>query len=120
MIITELISIHWTTLRILMRIAGVDSIALGQRLWNGSRRGAVALSHRNFSLLWIGALASSVGTWMQKVAQAWWIVTMTGSKSAVFLGWDSFLGEVPLLVFATLGGVLADRRDRMSASTRHS
>jgi MFS family permease len=49
---------------------------------------------------------------MQKVAQGWLIVTMTGSNSAVFLGWDNFLGEAPLLLFATLGGVLADRRDR--------
>ena len=49
---------------------------------------------------------------MQKVAQAWLIVTMTGSRSALFLGWDNFLGEVPLLLFGTLGGVLADRRDR--------
>jgi MFS family permease len=72
----------------------------------------VALTHRNFRQLWIGALTSSIGTWMQKVAQAWLIVTMTGSQSAVFLAWDNFLGEVPLLLLATLGGVLADRRDR--------
>jgi MFS family permease len=60
----------------------------------------------------MGALTSSIGTWMQKVAQAWLIVTMTGSRSAFFLGLDSFLGESPLLLFTMLGGVFADRRDR--------
>jgi predicted MFS family arabinose efflux permease len=49
---------------------------------------------------------------MQKVAQAWLIVAMTGPESAFFLGLDSFLGELPLLLFTMLGGVFADRRDR--------
>src|SRR5580704_10701902 len=73
---------------------------------------AIALTHRNFRLLWVGALTSSIGTWMQKVAQAWLIVTMAGSRSAFFLGLDSFLGELPLLLFTMIGGVFADRRDR--------
>jgi len=73
---------------------------------------AAALTHRNFRLLWFGALTSSIGTWMQKVAQAWLIVTMTGTTSAFFLGLDSFLGELPILLFTLIGGVVADRRDR--------
>ena len=73
---------------------------------------AAALTHRNFRLLWCGALTSSIGTWMQKVAQAWLIVTMTGAQSAFFLGLDSFLGELPILLFTLIGGVVADRRDR--------
>ena len=60
----------------------------------------------------MGALTSSIGTWMQKVAQAWLIVTMTGTNSAFFLGLDSFLGEAPILLFTIIGGVVADRRDR--------
>jgi MFS family permease len=79
---------------------------------SGSTRIAIALTHRNFRLLWMGALMSSVGTWMQKVAQAWLIITMTGSRSAFFLGLDSFLGELPLLLLTMVGGVFADRRDR--------
>lgn len=47
---------------------------------------AVALAYGNFRLLWIGALTSSIGTWMQRVAQAWLIVTMTGSRSAFLPG----------------------------------
>lgn len=73
---------------------------------------AVALTHRNFRLLWLGALTSSIGTWMQKIAQAWLIVTMTGSASAFYVGLDSFVGELPILLFTLIGGVVADRRDR--------
>ena len=79
---------------------------------SGPSRIAIALTHRNFRLLWMGALMSSIGTWMQKVAQAWLIITMTGSRSALFLGLDSFLGELPLLLLTMVGGVFADRRDR--------
>jgi len=82
------------------------------RINEAAARIAVALTHRNFRLLWFGALTSSIGTWMQKVAQAWLIVTMTGSASAFYLGLDSFAGEVPILLFTLIGGVVADRRDR--------
>jgi MFS family permease len=49
---------------------------------------------------------------MQKVAQAWLIVTLTGTASAFYLGLDSFVGEVPILLFTLVAGVVADRRDR--------
>ena len=49
---------------------------------------------------------------MQKVAQAWLIVTMTGSRSPLFLGLDSLISESPLLLLTVIGGVFADRRDR--------
>jgi len=49
---------------------------------------------------------------MQKIAQAWLIVTMTGSASAFYIGLDSFVGEAPILLFTLIGGVVADRRDR--------
>src|SRR5688572_20925543 len=76
------------------------------------RRVAAALAYRDFRLLWFGALTSSIGTWMQKIAQAWLIVTLTGSASAFFLGLDSFLGELPILLFILIGGVVADRYNR--------
>ena len=47
---------------------------------------------------------------MQRFAQQWLILTLTGS--AFFLGLDSFLGELPLLLFTLIGGVIADRHDR--------
>ena len=81
-------------------------------LLTAARRIAAALTYRDFRLLWAGALTSSIGTWMQKVAQAWLIVTLTGTGSAFYLGLDSFLGEVPILLLTLVGGVVADRRDR--------
>jgi MFS family permease len=76
------------------------------------RRLAAALHYRDFRLLWLGSLTSTIGTWMQKVAQNWLVLTITGSSSAFFLGLDSFLGELPILLFTLIGGVVADRRDR--------
>ncbi len=69
-----------------------------------------AFTYRDYRLLWAGAFTSSVGTWMQEVAQNWLILTMTGS--AFLLGLDAFLGDAPFLVFSLFGGVLADRVDR--------
>ena len=82
------------------------------QLVTNARRVAAALTYRDFRLLWFGALTSSIGTWMQKVAQAWLIVTLTGSQSAFYLGLDSFLGELPILLLTLVAGVVADRRDR--------
>ncbi len=46
------------------------------------RRTFKAFSYRDFRLMWAGAFTSSVGTWMQEVAQNWLILTMTGSTFA--------------------------------------
>ena len=73
---------------------------------------ASALTYRDFRVLWIGAFASSIGTWMQKVAQSWLVLTLTDSP--FYLGLDAFLGELPILLFTLVGGVVADRRDRRS------
>ena len=79
----------------------------------GLRRIAAALTYRDFRVLWFGAFVSTIGTWMQRVAQSWLVLTMTGSAAApFFLGLDSFLGELPILLLTIVGGVIADRRDR--------
>ncbi len=64
----------------------------------------------DYRWLWTGAFVSSVGTWMQKVAQSWLVLTMTGSP--FYLGLDMFLADAPFLLFALVGGVMADRHDR--------
>jgi len=69
-----------------------------------------ALGYRDFRLLWAGALVSTTGTWMQTVAQAWLVLSMTGS--AFLLGVDGFLATLPMILFSLLGGVAADRFDR--------
>ncbi|MGH9348645.1 MAG: MFS transporter [Vicinamibacterales bacterium] len=76
------------------------------------QRLAAALASRDFRVLWVGAMTSSVGTWMQKVAQNWLVLTLAGASSAFYLGLDSFLGELPILLFTLVGGVVADRYDR--------
>ncbi len=74
------------------------------------RRMAAAFTYRDFRTLWFGSFTSSVGTWMQNIAQNWLILSLTGS--AFFLGLDAFLQQLPIMLFTLIGGVLADRRDR--------
>jgi MFS family permease len=69
-----------------------------------------AFAYRDFRVQWFGACTSSVGTWVQLTAQNWMVLSLTGS--AFFLGLDSFLQQLPILLFTLVGGVLADRRDR--------
>jgi len=69
-----------------------------------------ALHYRDFRLLWIGAFTSTVGTWMQTVAQGWVVLSMT--NSAFLLGVDGFLATGPMLLFSLFGGVAADRIER--------
>ena len=71
-----------------------------------------ALTYRDFRIVWLGALVSTIGTWMQKVAQSWLVLTLAGASSAFYLGLDSFLGEAPILLLTLVGGVVADRMDR--------
>jgi len=74
------------------------------------QRAFAAFTYRDFRVLWLGALASTVGTWMQKVAQSWLVFELT--ESSFYLGLDDFLGQLPILLFTLLGGVIADRHDR--------
>ena len=69
-----------------------------------------AFSYPNFRLLWFGAFTSSVGTWMQQLAQSWLVLEI--SKSPFYLGLDAFLGQLPIILFSLVGGVIADRMDR--------
>ena len=69
-----------------------------------------ALHYRDFRLLWIGAFASTTGTFVQTLAQAWLVYKITGS--AFLLGVDGFLATGPMLLFSLVGGVVADRVER--------
>jgi predicted MFS family arabinose efflux permease len=74
------------------------------------RRVFKAFQYRDFRLMWIGACTSSIGTWMQIVAQGWLIYRL--SHSAFLLALDQFLGGIPILLFSLIGGVVADRAER--------
>lgn len=60
--------------------------------------------------MWIGACTSSIGTWMQIVAQGWLIYRL--SHSPFLLALDQFLGGIPIFLFSLIGGVVADRAER--------
>ena len=79
----------------------------------GSGRGRAVLRafrHRNYQLYFGGQLVSLTGTWMQSVAQSWLVYRLTGS--AVMLGLVGFAGQIPVFVLASVGGAVADGRDR--------
>jgi predicted MFS family arabinose efflux permease len=60
--------------------------------------------------MWFGACMSSIGTWMQIVAQGWLIYRL--SHSAFLLALDQFIGGIPIFLFSLIGGVVADRAER--------
>jgi MFS family permease len=69
-----------------------------------------ALRHRSFRLFFAGQLVSLIGTWMQIVAQSWLVYRLTGSS--LLLGTIGFSTQIPVLLFAQLGGAVADRTSR--------
>jgi MFS family permease len=73
-------------------------------------RALAAFHYRDFRVLWFGAFTSTVGNWMQQVAQAWLVFELT--KSEWYLGLDYFFGQLPILLLTLIGGVVADRHDR--------
>ncbi|MGA7237632.1 MAG: MFS transporter [Bryobacteraceae bacterium] len=70
-----------------------------------------AFQYRDFRLMWIGACTSSIGSWMQIMAQAWLVYNIS-HHDAFLLGLDAFLGNIPVFLFSLLGGAMADRFDR--------
>ena len=69
-----------------------------------------AFRYRDFRLMWIGACASTIGTFVQQFAQSWLVYDLT--KDPFYLGLDLFLGQLPIMLFSLFGGVFADRLDR--------
>ena len=74
------------------------------RRWQPTFR---ALRHRNFRLFWFGQIVSLSGTWLQLAARQWLIYRLTGSPLA--LGYISFLGMLPVIPVALIGGAIIDR-----------
>ncbi len=68
----------------------------------------VSLSNRNFRLFASGQLVSNTGTWMQRVAQDWLVLSLTAG-SGTALGVTTALQFLPVLLFSLWGGVVADR-----------
>ncbi|GAA2426260.1 MFS transporter [Streptomyces macrosporus] len=66
-----------------------------------------SLRIRNYRLFAMGQLVSNTGTWMQRIAQDWLVLSLTGSATAV--GITTALQFLPMLLFGLYGGVIADR-----------
>lgn len=66
-----------------------------------------SLRNRNYRLFFTGQVVSNIGTWMQRIAQDWLVLTLTGSAAAV--GITTALQFLPMLLFGLYGGVLVDR-----------
>ncbi len=67
----------------------------------------ISLRTRSFRLYFSGQLVSNIGTWAQRVAQDWLVLTLTGSPTAV--GVTAALQFVPTVLFGIQGGLIADR-----------
>lgn len=66
-----------------------------------------ALRSRNYRLFFAGQGISLIGTWMQMVAVGWLVYRLTNSP--LLLGLTGFAGQIPVLLLAPLGGVVADQ-----------
>ena len=71
-----------------------------------------ALRIRNYRLFATGSLVSNTGTWMQRVAQDWLVLTLAGAGA---LGITTGLQFLPVLLFAPFAGVIADRYAKRTA-----
>lgn len=87
----------------------------------------VALRSHDFRLLWMGQLISMIGTQMQIVAVNWHIADLLAGQTytlklfeyeiplgaaALGLGLLGLVRIFPIIVFAMIGGIIADTRDR--------
>src|SRR5437763_9103369 len=70
-----------------------------------------ALHYRNFRLLWISLIVSSIGTWMQIIAQSLLVLQITHGSS-IALGFVALAQASSFFLFALIGGGVADRVDK--------
>ena len=95
----------------LRRLAGVDgrnrlsslSVALGSRTFRSLR------PHRNYRLFFAGQIVSLAGSWMQNVALAWLVLSISRSPLAVAL--LLFCRFAPYTLFGLFAGSVVDRFD---------
>ncbi len=71
------------------------------------RRVLGALRHGNYRLFFGGQLVSTIGTWMQSIAQPWLVLQLT--HSALMVGLALAMQYLPMLLAGPFGGLVADR-----------
>lgn len=70
----------------------------------------VSLRIRNYRLFTFSNMLSMTGTWMQRIAQDWLVLELSGSVAAV--GITVAMQFAPMLLFGLFGGVFVDRHSR--------
>src|ERR671932_211513 len=71
-----------------------------------------SLHVHNYRLWASGAIVSNTGTWMQRVAQDWLVLTVLTANSGTAVGITTGLQFAPALLLSPAAGALADRMDR--------
>ncbi len=69
-----------------------------------------ALRNPSYLRIWLGALTSNIGTWMETLALGVWVTEATGK--ALWTGSVVVFTHAPVMALSALGGALADRFDR--------
>jgi MFS family permease len=77
-----------------------------------AREHYVALTHRNFRLIWVGLLASVTGSMMQNAALLWHVSLLWPEKKALALGLVGLVRVVPIVCLSMFSGVVADAWNR--------
>ncbi|MGH9322630.1 MAG: MFS transporter [Vicinamibacteria bacterium] len=73
----------------------------------------VALTHRNFRLLWLGSLFSMAGSFMRTAALLWHVSLLAPhGQKALALGTVGLVRVVPIILFSFVSGIIADASDR--------
>lgn len=66
----------------------------------------------NYRMWFAGALVANIGTWMQRIAQDWLVLTILSDDSGLAIGIVTGLQFLPMLLLSPFGGLLADRLPR--------
>jgi MFS family permease len=77
-----------------------------------AREHIVALTHRNFRLIWLGLLASVTGSMMQNAGLLWHVSLLWPEKKALALGLVGLVRVVPIVCLSMFSGVVADAWNR--------
>ena len=70
-----------------------------------------ALANSNYRIYLGGSFVSNIGTWMQRVAQDWLVLELSGGSAAA-VGITTGLQFLPMLLLSPFGGLIADRFDK--------
>lgn len=71
-----------------------------------------SLKYFNYRLWFAAALVANIGTWMQRIAQSWLVLTVLTDNSGTAAGIVTGLQFLPVLFFSAWAGLIADRVDR--------